>query len=62
MLYKTLWEDFEQRRYNVNGTKLVELTIDNDKIGKVKWWENLASVSSSSSSSSFALVNFSAKS
>ena len=62
MLYKTLWENFEQRRYNVNGAKLVELTIDNDKIGKVKWWENLASVSSSSSSSSFALVNFSAKS
>ena len=58
MLYKTLWEDFKQRRYNGNGAKLVELTIDNDKVVKVKWWENLASVSSSSS----ALVNFSAKS
>ena len=58
MLYKTVWEDIKQRRYNVNGAKLVELTVDNDKVVKVKWWENLASVSSSSS----AFVNFSAKS
>lgn len=57
MLYKTLWEDTKQRRYNVNGAKLAELTIDNDKVVKVKWWEELASISSSS-----AIVNFSAKS
>lgn len=49
MLYKAVREDIKQWRYNVNGAKPVELTIDNDKAVKVKWWENLASVCSSSS-------------